>query len=1605
MAQTATTTRRVYPCVLDLTPEATASAAEFSCWLTPNLLVTSCNTHVCTYTLLQERTLQLRSTHVLQGSVIGLFSIPCSASITTPLLLIAIAPARFSLIALQDTTPQLLPSVSIADIVAADSSSSSSAEEDMQVAVHGNIIACSIGPRLTILSVDPHACQVERGTTWMSPGGRRILDVSVRTASGGLEGALVLVLHTTTTSVAVTALTVSLVHQRTAVVWTTPAAPDAQQVQVHQQRGGGGSSSSLVVVVGVNGFQWLDTSTGAVCAAPLPVNGWSTSTTVAASSTPPLLRLAIALDAARFVWLRDDTALVVLRKGHVYWLVRSKESEDDDDGDWMLLPTGHSLELCGEVASLSVRPSQTTTIGGETKEESQQFTLLCGSRLGDSFLLQLEIAPTNIPAELMEAKRKARPRTIIQFGNEENNEHDWVHAQDQELYNLVSDDDDDDNDADINGSKRRKTGTWYTLRSMQAIDRIVGLGPLGDMCEGTASTRLLIPTGYGRSGGVALVTRPGQDERCIVSEHDVLQVETMSHTAKDMVCLGMANGKGVQVLVRNTNDSATEWVQAKDMVDQQQQKLPPEGTSLFSSVADIFQSKLLLSSVLQETGQMVLVVRPPQEQRVCLVVLAVGEQQSIDIVLHATLQRDDETAELVQLTEIVESTTAAADDDANVVFSFGCMWSHGGASYVVVDLATGQMRESSIPPLHEPMQVDDDDDDDDENKGEEEDEEAKAIRDFYRNTAKATAIDVFRAPQHLFDPSSLRNADSKHKDCPSDANADKMSGDADDAMYDDYDRELYGIPKPAGSASGVVPQLFPAMQEVLDEAKPSLYVAVVRQSGDLEVYEVLIGQEHVLRWSAKGIASGLSCIRQQSKEPRQPRLTCVSVAEIKFFRCGSSATSTGNEAVFQPKFCVAMRTSDGDVALYNYAVGLEETGPFFHRHVLHCVTRTSEEQGRHHKKLTRKKIVSATATEDSFQCNMLRRFTGISDNDGLFVLTARPFWILCTKGLPVAVPHRLRHGAPAGGTDTPMRGMCTLHGGDDDNDSSFFTIHERVGRVGSQRLTLFRGIFPPESKSTVIPGGGFLVEKVHMGVTVRKVVYLPPESSSSTSATEDKPTPQLYALLVSQEEETDQSKLNHDGLTDEERAQVQAEKEAARIKKQVEADLGGFDIESEWVEEIERMDRLEVNTEIGGAPPIHQSIYSLWIVDSTNDWGVVDSFQLEEYEHGIDLALMTLSIFKDATGKEAPPATAEDEELEKQQFIVLGTGTVNRDGEDVATKGRALLFSLKRPDTTSSSGIAEQQPVADLTLTYEKNIFHGPVTTVSCLSSEGKNRLVIGAGSDVNIEQWGSSEKLTQVGFYRATMHILDIQHFKNFMILADAYDSFYFLVWRESDKSLTLLAKDYDPIVVYAAGVMSRGSSLTFVCHDDRENLQFFQYAPGEAAARGGNKLVCRADFHLGETTTALSTFYCPSSLLVHSATPNSTSAALTQQDPLFGRQDDDQRIGIYFGTTGGGLGAIVAMNEPMYWRLLALQSVMANALESDAALSPRAWRQYVRSTRRHGCRNNDRKRGVIDGDLVRKFAELSVPEQEDLASSIGSTAKLIADNLVEIQCASSIL
>ncbi len=99
---------------------------------------------------------------------------------------------------------------------------------------------------------------------------------------------------------------------------------------------------------------------------------------------------------------------------------------------------------------------------------------------------------------------------------------------------------------------------------------------------------------------------------------------------------------------------------------------------------------------------------------------------------------------------------------------------------------------------------------------------------------------------------------------------------------------------------------------------------------------------------------------------------------------------------------------------------------------------------------------------------------------------------------------------------------------------------------------------------------------------------------------------------------------------------------------------------------------------------------------------------------------------------------------EKILVIGVGASVISHDGEDIASKGRVLLFQIKKSRKRALSK-GENLTSLVLALKSEKDMALGPVTSLSSLKSENIHRVVVGAGAEVTVEQWGNG-KLTQVG-------------------------------------------------------------------------------------------------------------------------------------------------------------------------------------------------------------------------------------------------------------------
>ena len=249
-------------------------------------------------------------------------------------------------------------------------------------------------------------------------------------------------------------------------------------------------------------------------------------------------------------------------------------------------------------------------------------------------------------------------------------------------------------------------------------------------------------------------------------------------------------------------------------------------------------------------------------------------------------------------------------------------------------------------------------------------------------------------------------------------------------------------------------------------------------------------------------------------------------------------------------------------------------------------------------------IPNETDLASKFQPNELHRFSIISGQSGLFSTGPRPYWFVADRGAPTYLHHRVRFAAP--GVSRPVTSFCA------DQNGNFITIHERLGKIGSQRLTIWNGLDDVFNRNGILPGGGYFATKINYGVTITDLEYVNDESIASGGHP-------ILAMIVCHEIYQDQSELNDDGLTLEERQLIQEEKEAERTRRQVEADLGGFD-----VEDLEREDVFEINRNYGEAPKIQKERHEVWLVDC-NGWNIVDKYELNDYEHALSIKVVSLT--------------------------------------------------------------------------------------------------------------------------------------------------------------------------------------------------------------------------------------------------------------------------------------------------------------------------------------------------------------------------------------------
>ncbi|TVU13331.1 hypothetical protein EJB05_40381 [Eragrostis curvula] len=319
----------------------------------------------------------------------------------------------------------------------------------------------------------------------------------------------------------------------------------------------------------------------------------------------------------------------------------------------------------------------------------------------------------------------------------------------------------------------------------------------------------------------------------------------------------------------------------------------------------------------------------------------------------------------------------------------------------------------------------------------------------------------------------------------------------------------------------------------------------------------------------------------------------------------------------------------------------------------------------------------------------------------------------------------------------------------------------------------------------------------------------------------------------------------------------------------------------------------------------------------------------------------------------------------KENETLMAIGTAYVQGEDVAARGRVLLFSFTKSENSQNL----------VTEVYSKEI-KGAVSAVASL----QGHLLIASGPKITLNKWTGSE-LTAVAFYDAPLHVVSLNIVKNFVLFGDIHKSIYFLSWKEQGSQLSLLAKDFGSLDCFATEFLIDGSTLSLVVSDSDKNVQIFYYAPKMVESWKGQKLLSRAEFHVGAHV---------SKFLRLQMLPTQGLAS-----------EKTNRFALVFATLDGGIGCIAPVDELTFRRLQSLQRRLVDAVPHMCGLNPRSFRQFKSNGKAHRPGPDN----IIDFELLSDYEMLSLEEQLEIAQQIGTTRSQILSNFSDFSLGTSFL
>ncbi|KZV86543.1 hypothetical protein EXIGLDRAFT_712088 [Exidia glandulosa HHB12029] len=318
-------------------------------------------------------------------------------------------------------------------------------------------------------------------------------------------------------------------------------------------------------------------------------------------------------------------------------------------------------------------------------------------------------------------------------------------------------------------------------------------------------------------------------------------------------------------------------------------------------------------------------------------------------------------------------------------------------------------------------------------------------------------------------------------------------------------------------------------------------------------------------------------------------------------------------------------------------------------------------------------------------------------------------------------------------------------------------------------------------------------------------------------------------------------------------------------------------------------------------------------------------------------------------------------EAGSKDYIAVGT-TVFR-GEDLAVKGATYIFEV-------TEVVSDGQTRRFKLRLQCRDEAKGPVSALCGINGY----LVSSMGQKVFVRAFDLNERLVGVAFMDVGVYVTSLRTLKNLLLIGDAVKSVWFVAFQEDPFKLLLVGKDFMRASLTSAEFFFGFGEMAIVTTDEQSVLRVFKYDPLHAESHDGQRLLCQTEFFAQAETQAVVTIM---------RRPRDDDLVTPQSKLLYGGCD-------------GSLTALVPVEEAVFKRLHLLQGQMTRNVQHVAGLNPKAFRSV-----RNEFVARPLTKGVVDGNLLARLEDLSIPRQVEFTKQIGTSREVILADWIALNTA----